>query len=131
MRFDELSWAGSTLEHLQLAYDSAVLTIWNESVQRRFRVCCSGFVGVADLCLWDDVVIADGAVRTITEADNEFLRRFFTAYRVDFHREEQCLKDGLLELRMVLTNDIPLRLYCQQIDVRPSHNQQHPLKELA
>lgn len=131
MTFTDLSWTGSTLEHLQLEYDRAVLTIWNEAVQRRFRVCCSGFVGVADLCLWDDVVIAEWSVRTITEADNEFLHRFFVAHTVDFHREEQSLKGGLLELSIVLTNDMPLRLYCQQIDVRSSHNQQHPLKELA
>lgn len=117
MDFLAIDWADSDVEGININYDHATLIIWNDTLQKRLSVECSGFAGITSLCMWDDTVIMRADVNTVCNAANEFLQKLYTAYRIDADYGGRSLADGLLELSIELSNHISFSLYCQKIEV--------------
>ena len=57
MNFININWADSNIENINIEYDCATLVIWNDILQKRLYVECSGLAGVTNLCIWDDTII--------------------------------------------------------------------------
>lgn len=122
-KFENIDWADSDLERIQLEYDFAVLTIWNDTFQKRLLVHCSGFAGMNNLCIWDDTIIMNAELKPVTNEDNEFIRMLYTAYDRDFDYGGRSLKDDLLMLNIKLANNISFQLYCQKVEITESEDQ--------
>ena len=117
MNFQDFYWADSDIESINIEYDRATLVIWNDALQRRLAVVCSGFAGMTNLCIWDDTIIAGTSMQPAGDADNEFLRDLYKAYSKNKDYGGRSLGDGLLEMRIELVNGISFRVYCQKIEV--------------
>ena len=117
MKFENLYWPDSQLTTIQIEYDRANLVIWNDALQKRLSVECSGFAGITNLCIWDDTIILNANVYQVCDPHNEFLRNLYTAYSKDKDYGGRSLSSGLLELRIELVNYIPFSVYCQKIEV--------------
>lgn len=117
MKFENLYWPDSQLTTIQIEYDRANLVIWNDALQERLSVECSGFAGITNLCIWDDTIIMSASVYPVCDADNEFLSNLYTAYSKDKDYGGRSLSGGLLELRIELANYISFSVYCQKIEV--------------
>lgn len=117
MNFQNFYWADSDLETINIEYDHATLVIWNDSLEKRLTVKCSGFAGITNLCIWDDTIIMSARVYPVCDADNEFLRNLYTAYSKNEDYGGRSLGNGLLELRIELVNYISFSVYCQNIEV--------------
>lgn len=117
MNFQDFYWADSDIESINIEYDRATLVVWNDALQRRLAVACSGFAGMTNLCIWDDTIIASTNVQPAGDADNEFLGELYTAYSKNKDYGGRSLGDGLLEMRIELVNGISFRVYCQKIEV--------------
>ena len=121
MKFENLYWPDSQLTTIQIEYDRANLVIWNDALQERLCVECSGFAGITNLCIWDDTIIMSANVYPVCDADNEFLSNLYTAYSKNKDYGGRSLSSGLLELRIELANYISFSVYCQKIEVIESN----------
>lgn len=117
MDFLNYNWADSDVESINIGYDKAMLVIWNDSIQKRLSVECSGFAGITNLCIWDDTIIMSASVYPVCGADNEFLSNLYTAYNINKDYGGRSLSSGLIELRIELANYISFSVYCQKIEV--------------
>ena len=57
MKFSDFFWPDSSLEQVSIRYDVAELIIWNCNTNCKVIVQCKGFIGMTDLCIWDDQII--------------------------------------------------------------------------
>lgn len=117
MDFFTIDWADSNLENIYIEYDHATLAIWNDTLQKRLSVECSGFAGITNLCIWDDTIIMNASVYSVCDLDNEFVRNLYTAYSKNTDYGGRSLNGGMLELRIELANYISFSVYCQKIEV--------------
>ena len=51
MNISNINWADSDLENITIEYDHASLVIWNDTLQKRLSVECSGLAGITNLCI--------------------------------------------------------------------------------
>lgn len=117
MNFSTINWADSDLENIQIEYDRAVLTVWNDSLQKRLLINCFGLAGITNLCIWDDTIIMKAGVYPVTEPNSDFVRRLYAAYDKDYNYGGRALNSGLLELRIELANYISFSIYCLKVKV--------------
>lgn len=117
MNFLNYNWADSDIENITIEYDHTTLVIWNDYLQKRLCVECSGFAGITNLCMWDDTIIMSASVYPACDGDNEFLSNLYTAYSNNKDYGGRSLSNGLLELRIELANYISFSVYCQKIEV--------------
>lgn len=117
MCFQDFYWADSDIEKINIEYDHATLVIWNDFLQKRLSVECSGFAGITNLCIWDDTIIMRASAHTACDTDNEFLSNLYNAYSKNQDYGGRSLDSGLLELKIELANYIAFSIYCQRIEV--------------
>ena len=118
MNFENIDWADSNIDKIEIEYDCAKLLIFNDTLQKNVCVSCTGFVGLTNLCIWDDQIIDSAEILPVSDNDDSpFIREVFTAYDKDFNYGERWLNRGILELRIKLVNHISFSIYCQKIDV--------------
>ena len=118
MSFYSIDWADSNIDKIVIEYDCAKLFIFNDTLQRNVCVSCTGFIGLNNLCMWDDQIIDTASIHQIQDGDTSpFIQTVFTAYDKDFNYGERWLNRGILELRIKLVNGIAFSIYCQQINV--------------
>lgn len=118
MNFQDFYWPDSDIERINIEYDRATLVIWNDALQKRLSVECSGFAGITNLCFWDDTIIMSTSVHPVCDTGNEFLSYLYAAYSKNKDYGGRSLGSGLLELKIELTNYISFSVYCQKIEVR-------------
>ena len=56
MKFENIDWADSNIDKIEIEYDCAKLLIFNDTLQKNVCVSCTGFVGLTNLCIWDDKI---------------------------------------------------------------------------
>lgn len=117
MKISEIDWAESDLEKIQIEYDCATLTVWNDTLQKRLSIYCCGLAGLTNLCIWDDTIIMNACVIPVTDFNNEFVHSLYTAYNKHCDYGGRSLNNGLLEFRVELSNFISFSVYCLKIDV--------------
>lgn len=64
-----LFWPDSSLEQVSIRYDVAELIIWNCNTNCKVIVQCKGFIGMTDLCIWDDQIILQAECQNIPWPD--------------------------------------------------------------
>ena len=117
MDFLNYDWIDSDIENIYVEYDHAKLIIFNDTCRKRLSVDCYGFVGINNLCMWDDTIIMSAHVHNVCHLDNEFIRNLYAAYDENSDYGGRSLKNGLMELKIELVNGIAFSLYCQKIEV--------------
>ena len=117
MKFDEINWADSEIENIVIEFDCAKLTIWNDVLQKRLLVCCSGLAGITNVCIWDDMIINSSGVCDTTNIMDDFTSSLYSTYRRDYDYGGRVLNDGLLVVWIELVNLIRFRIYCQNVEV--------------
>ena len=121
MCFNSVFWPDSNIEKITIEYNRAQLYVYNSALQRNLHVNCTGFIGLTNLCIWDDQIIEDAEIRQVSEDENTaFLQTLFSAYDKDYNYGERWLSQGILELRITLVNGITFSIYCQNVDIEES-----------
>lgn len=128
MKFNDFYWPDSEIDQILIYYDTAELVIWNDLLQRRVVVHCKGFGGMTDLCIWDDQTILDDDLQYLSGTDafnsqDPFIQKLCDAYPNPYPGAEKNVKDGIIVLKFLLTNQIWFSIYCQSIDVTIHENQ--------
>lgn len=117
MNFYDIDWADSDLENICIEYDRATLVIWNDALQKRMLINCSGLAGLTNLCIWDDTIIMNAQVLPVANSNNDFIRSLYAAYDKNNDFGGRSLSSGLLELKIELSNYISFSVYCLKIEV--------------
>ncbi len=116
--FHNYDWADSDINKIEIEYNCVKLYIFNDTLQKNFVVNCSGFIGMTDLCIWDDQIIDYAEVIEIEDPKHSpFTEEIFSAYGINVNYGERTLKPEFLEARFTLTNQITFKIYCQAINV--------------
>ena len=115
MKFEEIWWPDSRLLSTHIEYDKAVLRIECFTLDKKiFDVICTGFAGITNLCIWDDTAIFETDVKPVDD-NSEFVRKMHNAYgKSDLSGRSL---EGLLELKIQLSNYIEFSIYCLNIEV--------------
>lgn len=69
MKFSDFFWPDSSLEQVSIRCDVAELIIWNCNTNCKVIVQCKGFIGMTDLCIWDDQIILQAECRNMPWSD--------------------------------------------------------------
>lgn len=118
MNFNEISWADMRIENINIEYDQLSLIIVDDFEKCQCCIKCRGFVGITDLCMWDDTIIFEADIIKPCIYDNEYLKKVYETYDKDFdYGGGRILGENLLELRIMLSNHLTFSVYCQKIDV--------------
>ena len=117
MRFENIYWPDSQLITIRIEYDKARFIIWNDILQKRLLVECSGFAGITNLCIWDDTIIMNANVYPVKDSGDGFVHDLYVAYDKNADYGGRSLSNGLFELRIELVNNIPFSVFCQKIEV--------------
>lgn len=117
MRFEHIDWADSDLEKISIEYDCATISVWNDALQTRLYVRCSGLAGITNLCIWDDTIITRGSLHPVADVNNDFIRQLYLAYDRNHDYGGRSLSKGLWEIRFELSNGIVFSIYCLNIEV--------------
>ncbi len=129
MKFSDFFWPDSDLEKVEIEYDVARLTIWNNASGCRAIVKCEKLAGITNLCVWDDTTILETKClpldhRRLSEASGDaFLQSLVEAYDGVPSFGGKNLEDGIVVLRFLLTNHIWFSVYCQSVEVVVSEDQ--------
>ena len=116
-RVNEYFWPDSELEKVEVDYDLVCIYIHNDMLNKLVTVRCEQCLGIANLVLWDEVIIEKISVNEVSAGDSEFVDRIKQYY--DQARED-VYKRGFgivynLEIRFV--NGFSFNTYCQGITV--------------
>ena len=120
MEIQNYFWPDSQLIKMQIEYDCANVLIWNEVLQKKLLLKCSGFAGMTNLCIWDDTIIMSVQLYSVEESGNDFINQLYATYDKNINYGGRSLKDGLLELRIGLVNYTFFSIYCQKVEVLDS-----------
>lgn len=78
MNFKNIDWADSRIEKIVIEYNCAKLYVFNDDIRRNLCVSCTGFIGLTNLCIWDDQVIDHAEIHQIADDDNTpFIQMLF------------------------------------------------------
>ena len=116
MKFENIDWADSRLEKIDIEYDIATLLIWNDTLQEMLSVRCIGLAGITNLCIWDDLHIMKAEIDCVNEKDNEFISKLYSAYDKEFDYGGRKLT-GLISLNIELSNYICFSIYCLDVNI--------------
>ena len=112
MEFNNIDWADSNIEKIEIEYDSIKLYVFIDTLQRNVCVTCTGFIGLTNLCIWDDQIIDHAEIHQIADDESiPFMEMVYSAYG------ERCLNNGVFDVCIKLVNNISFNIYCQKITV--------------
>lgn len=118
MEFSNIDWADSNIEKIEIEYDSIKLYVFNDTLQRNVCVNCTGFIGLTNLCFWDDHIIDHAEMHQISDDEIiPFMEMVYSAYDKNFNYGERFLNNGVIDVCIRLVNDISFNIYCQKITV--------------
>lgn len=117
MEYLSYDWADSVLEKIQIEFDSAQLTIWNDALQKHLLVSCSGLAGMTTLFFWDDDIIMGTSLHSVDFESDPFLNKLLCAYDINWDFGGRSLKNGMLILQIELSSNTSFSIYCQKVDV--------------
>ena len=121
MNFNEIDWADSSIEEINIKYDELVIEVFNDSLNKKIYVVCKNFAGITNLCLWDDIYISNAKLESAT--NEVFYKNILNAYRgrngeFDNINPNRTLTAGLLKLSIELSNGVPCEIYCQNVEIQ-------------
>ena len=116
MKFNEIDWADSQIERIAIEFDHAILFVFNDTYKKLMEVHCTGLIGIDNLCIWDDTFIMEYDLTAVSN-DNDYLKQVFEHYDKDFDYGGRSLSDGILELKIELSNNITFSVYCLNVEV--------------
>ncbi len=118
MEFNNIDWADSNIDRIEIEYDRAKLFVFNDTLQKQLIVKFNGFIGMTNLLIWDDQIIDYAEVHEVQDDNTTpFIQMLFATYDKDFNYGERWLNRGVLEVQIRLINHTTFSLYCQSIDI--------------
>lgn len=121
MKFNEIDWADSSIEEIKIKYDNLEMIVFNDTLNKSIKIKCTGFAGITDLCIWDDMDIYAVQLNENT-ISSTFAQTIISAYKdvngnLDNSNPNRTLKQGLKDLSITLTNGITFHIFCQNINI--------------
>ncbi|MBQ8395726.1 MAG: hypothetical protein IJX54_01860 [Oscillospiraceae bacterium] len=116
MTYYDYFWPDNNIESIFIEYDKAILTVFNDELRKRVKIVCSGFAGITNLCIWDDMTIFSTDLRPANQKDT-FVKKIYSAYDKNFNYGGRALNDGLLALSIELSNHFVFSIYCLKVEV--------------
>jgi len=96
--------------------ESLRLTIHNAVCRKTYEILCSGFAGITEVILWDDVILSDIQQEEIDESD-AFLQKLIAAYGKNANIGGKKLSDIRTRLTIQLISGFSFSVYCHAVQV--------------
>lgn len=105
----------SQIDSIKIEYNKLELILglaeeWNNT--NRIKITCDGFIGINNLCIFDDDIIKNCNISKVYSADNNFLKKVYKAYDVNYTYDNRKLSEGIIKISFELTNNIIFDIYC-------------------
>ena len=120
MDFNNIDWHDSYIENIFVKYNCVILNIFNDTFKTLLSVKCTGFIGISNLCFFDDTIIFDAYTVPVDLKNDEFVGWIYREYGRDGFKycdQDYDFTRGFLEIRFKMVNSTTLSLYCQNIEI--------------
>ena len=110
---NNLIWADSTLEKIEIVYDNIKLLIHNDVLKKSIVLDCVECVGMSRICTWDEIIIESLSVEKIYVNQSKWLSEI-----AEIHNYCECTKqlsELLNELKIVFINGLSFSIFCRDI----------------
>ena len=112
MNLHEIDFADSELKDFDIKFDKAeVLIQLDDEKKTNILIKCSGFLGVDNLCIWDDTFI-DSLSIIPADKDSEFLKEVFKTYITS--TPDRDLTKPIYDLKITFSNKLSCHVYIQK-----------------
>lgn len=118
MIIEDYFWPDSQIIKIVVEFNSARIYTWNDLLKQKIVIQCNGLVGMTNLCVWDDTIIKQMHACPVNMQEDLFIQTVLSKYLANYDYGGRSLGNGISELRIILTNDIPFSVYCQEILVK-------------
>ena len=119
MNINEMDWHDSQIEKITIEYDKAELLV-HAHPEGWYVITCTGLLGMTDLCIWDDTILYDMYAKKADTENDPYLQLVFSEYNKNWNYGERSLTDDIYILTANIINNIPAKIYCQNIEVTPT-----------
>ena len=117
MDFTKFNWADAYVNKINIEYDCADILIGYEFFNSHYTIRCTGLAGLTNLCIWEDMEIAETQISRVNQHNSKFINSLFSVTSLLTDPVERSIKDGFFELKITLTNDTTFSVFCQRISV--------------
>ena len=117
MNINDIFWPDSSLIRLSMEDESLHLTIHNAVCRKTYEILCSGFAGITEVILWDDVILANLHQEEMNGSD-AFLQKLIAAYGKNANIGGKKLSDIRTRLTIQLISGFSFSVYCHAVLVQ-------------
>ena len=119
MNINEMDWHDSQIEKITIEYDKAELLVLADP-EGWYVITCTGLLGMTDLCIWDDMSLDNIQLELADKENDPYLQLVFSKYGKNYAVCEKDLTKDIYILTAKVINNIPAKIYCQNIEVTPT-----------
>ena len=119
MNINEMDWHDSQIEKITIEYDKAELLV-HAHPEGWYVITCTGLLGMTDLCIWDDMSLDNIQLELADKENDPYLQLVFSKYGKNYAVCEKDLTKDIYILTAKVINNIPAKIYCQNIEVTPT-----------
>ncbi len=117
IKHNEIFWGDSTIEQIGIKYDEVTISIFNDLLQKKIDIICSKCIGISEIFIWDEVVIENIFVEEVVSSEHPMWKKTFDLYGAESYDSEKDILQPFYELKVVLINDLELKVLCQGIKI--------------
>ena len=119
MKIYDVDWIDSHIEKITIEYDKAELLV-HADPEGWYVITCTGLLGMTDLCIWDDMSLDNIQLELADKENDPYLQLVFSNYGKNYAVCEKDLTKDIYILTAKVINNIPAKIYCQNIEVTPT-----------
>lgn len=115
MQYNEIFWGDSTVEKVMIEYDKAVISVFNDNLQKIIKIVCSNCIGISEMFIWDEVIVENIFIEKVVSKEHTMWKKIYEIYGTESYDDEKNLLKPFFELKVVLINNLEFKVLCQEI----------------
>lgn len=116
--FFKYCWHDGDIEKIEISSNQINIVISLDDYDSPITIICLETVGLTNLCMWEDTIISDATLGSVSGNLPPFLREVGSAHQfVGDIYDNHPIRDDLLCLSIKLVNDIVFCIYCYKVEI--------------
>lgn len=115
LNMQNICWHDAEIINIYIEYNKLIMKVkledeWNTI--SNITMECIGFIGINNLCIFDDIIIDDVIIEKIYSETDDFLKKVFNAYNETDEYDGRTLNNGIIKITCKIINNIAFEIYC-------------------
>ena len=115
LNLQNICWHDAEIINIYIEYNKLIMKVkleeeWNTI--SNITMECNGFIGINNLCIFDDIIIDDVIIEKIYSESDDFLKKISNTYSKNVEYDGRKLSNGIIKINCRIINDIVFEIYC-------------------